>query len=134
MLNTKLTLVNHSGLSLTVYIGSGVVDIGSILPRILADGDSTSEEGYNPIAKRDVYAKIDFPDESGLLIRDSVLIEAGNPKIGYPWVSVGGSEQGYSEGEDHDVRVETEPLFVFHVQRRDDLEAAKDFVVTIQKA
>jgi len=134
MLNTKLTLVNHSGISLTVYIGSGVIDIGSILPRILADGESTSAEGYNPVAKRDVYAQVNFPDDMGLLVRDSVLIEAGNPTIGYPWVSVGGSEQGYSEGESADVRVETEPSFVFHVNRRDDLEAAKDFVVTIQKA
>lgn len=134
MLNTKLTLVNHSGLALTVFMGAGVIDIGSILPRVLADGESTSEEGYSPIEKRDVYAQVNFPDETGVLTRDSVLIEAGNPKLGYPWVSVGGSEQGYSEQESHDVRVETEPSFVFHVERREDLEAAKDFVVTIQKA
>jgi hypothetical protein len=134
MLNTKLTLVNHSGQDLSVYIGTGLIDPESIVPRILPNGESTSVEGYSPLEKRDVYAQVNFPDDTGIFTRDTVLIEAGNPKIGYPWVSIGGSEQGYSEDESNDVRVETEPLFVFHVLRREDLEAAKDFVVTIQKA
>ena len=134
MLNTKLTLVNHSGQGLSVNMGTGPIDPGSLLPRNLPDGESTSIEGYSAVEKRDVFAQVNFPDASGFFTRVTVLIEAGNPKIGYPWVSVGGSEQGYSEGESTDVRVETEPSFVFHVERRDDLDAAKDFVVTIQKA
>jgi hypothetical protein len=70
---------------------------------------------------------------SGLFTRDSVLIEAVNPKIGYPWASVGGQSHNFYEDESNDVRVDSEPTVLFHVERRADLSAAKDFYVTIHK-
>jgi hypothetical protein len=48
-----------------------------------------------------------------LFARDSVLIEAGNPKIGYPWASVGGHGHNFYEDESNDVRVDSEPSFSF---------------------
>jgi hypothetical protein len=68
-----------------------------------------------------------------LFTRDSVLIEAVNPKNGYPWASVGGQSHNFYEDESNDVRVDSEPKVLFHVERRADLSAAKDFYVTIQK-
>lgn len=131
VMNTHLTVVNDSSDTVWVKLGTGDYDPTHLVPRVLAPGERTSAEGWSAFTSADVVGEVIYLDHSWpvRLPKDSVRFEAANPSIGYPWVTVGGSEHKFSENESWAASSEGHS---FSVQRLGDLDAAKNLVIHVK--
>lgn len=145
--DTKLTIVNGiadpgTGPWSSAYVVANMgqcsvgcnLDPNYLVPRNLAPGTSTNAQGWNPAASADITADLKFcaswtlPDVC-LSAPTIIRVEAGNPRVGWPWVTIGGVEHKFSEGESWEVTGDGGHRF--SVKRNNDLDGAKDMVVTI---
>jgi hypothetical protein len=126
--NTKVTIVNQTPRGMSANMGTDIIDPGYFVARSIAVNNQSSIEGYNSFASSDVTIQANYLDAFGLQVIDQVRIEAGNPKIGYPWVAVGGFRHSFKEGETWDVDTGAHK---FRVLRKKDLTTSKDIWVTI---
>jgi hypothetical protein len=99
----------------------------------LKPGQTTSKQGSNAGAT-DVVAVVTFcrtPPLGNFLKcsnSDTVRIEAGNPYVGYPWISIGAASHNFYERESWSVN---EGGHAFRAMRGPDRGAAKDMTVEI---
>jgi len=126
--DTKVTIVNKTPRTMSANMGTDIIDPGYFVARSIAVNNQSSIEGYNSFASSDVTIQANYLDSFGLQVIDQVRIEAGNPKIGYPWVSIGGFKNSFKEGETWDVDTGAHK---FRVVRNKDLRTSKDIIVTI---
>lgn len=145
---TKLTLINRiknprpnsilwNPSWLIVNIGQCPVACGVdgdyVRGLTLKPGQTTSRQGSNAGAT-DVVAVVTFcrtPPLGNFLKcsnSDNVRIEAGNPYVGWPWISIGPASQSFSENQSWSV---TEGGHRFRARRGPDRGAAKDMIVEI---
>jgi hypothetical protein len=100
--------------------------------RTLKAGKTTSHQGTN-VGSADVVAVVTWcgtPPVLGFKCaeRDNVRIEAGNPTVGYPWITIGNAKRTFSQGETWSTSVGTRR---FTARRNPDRGGAKDMVVEI---
>ena len=126
--DTKVTIVNNMTRGMSANMGTDIIDPGYFVARSIASGAQSSIQGYNSFASSDVTIQANWLDSFGIQVVDQVRIEAGNPKIGYPWVAVGGMRHSFKENETWDVDTGAHKFIVL---RKKDLTTSKDIFVYI---
>lgn len=107
-----------------------------LVPRNLKPGSSTNQQGWNPAASADLTADLTFCDEWKLPdvclgAPKTIRIEAGNPKVGHPWVTIGGNKKKFHKKDINKPWSVTVDGHSFTAIRKPDLDTAKDIVVTL---
>jgi len=122
-LDTRLQIINGTDTKKQVVAAAGCIDPQGLLPVVLKPGEEVVRTGWCAVNEADVSGTLQW--DCGWFGLDCKVADykAGNPSIGWPWISVDGLRHKFSAGESCAFKFREQ---VVEGSRGVDLSGAKD--------
>jgi hypothetical protein len=123
VLDMRLQIINSTDTQKQVVAAAGCIDPQGLIPVVLKPGEDVVRTGWCAVNEADVSGTLQW--DCGWFGLDCKVADykAGNPSIGWPWISVDGLRHKFSAGESCAFKFREQ---VVEGSRGVDLSGAKD--------